>query len=345
MTSSSTTRAALLGALVAAFASGGWTTAGAQGTPPATPVAEDIKTIRLKPRVVPVGRWPEGLAWDGASVWVAESGVQRIARIDTVAGKVVETARVGRLPVDMASGANGAIYAMVNTEQRVFVKTPGGKGAVLTGIAGCPDKMIAHGGALLALAWPDCSSRTSQVVAIDPGNGARRVSADLGRDGFAIAASGDTAWVARGAGGRIDVVDVASLKPTGSVEAGGALFVLAAADGAVFAGGREGADRGAPRVVRIDAASRAVTHRATLPGGGHVKALVLAGPHLIAAGEKGALFVLAAADLKPLARLVVDGPMPVDARRLLVVGDRLFVSSFVGDGDHNAVVILEGWRP
>ncbi len=341
MTKRSTAWTVLAGALVGALAFGGIAAAQA----PATPAADQLKTVRLTPRVVPVGKWPEGMAWDGTSLWVAESGVQRIARIDPAAGKVVETIRVGRLPVDMVGGANGAIYAMVNTEQHVFVKTPGNKGAVLTGIAGCPDKMIAHESLLLALTWPDCSSGTSKIVAIDPGNGAKRESGDLGRNGFGIAAAAGRAWLARGTG-KIDMVDLASLKPAGSVDAGGFLSTLAGAGSIVFAGGGE-ADGGGgpPRVARLDAATGTATHRATLPGHGHVRALAVTGPHLIAADGKGTLFVLAAADLKLLAQLVIDGPVPLDARRLLVVGDRLFVSSFVGDGDHNVVMILEGWRP
>jgi DNA-binding beta-propeller fold protein YncE len=315
----------------------------AQTSNPAAPDAT-LRTITPTVTVVPLGRWPEGLAWDGAALWIAESGVQRIAKVDPAAGRVTETVRVGRLPVDMAAGADGTVYALVNTERAVFARKRGGPGAVLSGVAGCPEHLALSGTTLLVLTWPDCSSADSKVVAIDTATARSRTSPSLGKDAVAIAAAGDHAWVLH-RDGTIDVVDSAALTKRATVTIGGTTLAMAASEGAIFVGGLDRPEGGAPLVARIDVASRAVTHRGTLPGAGRVVAIASAGRHIVVADELGALFALSADDLTPLARLGAPGLAGDGPRGMLVVGDRLYVTIHKGVGVNGSLLVIDGWRP
>ena len=308
----------------------------------ASPV--EPRTIAATATVVPVGRWPEGLAWDGAALWIAESGVRRIASVDPAAGRVTGTVPVGRLPVDMAAAPDGTVYALVNTDKKVFAHKRGGRSAALAGVAGCPDHMTLSGPTLLVLTWPDCSSADSRIVAIDTATARARSSASLGRNAFGIAATGEHAWVAH-SDGSVDVVDIASLARQATVAVGGFTIAIAAGNGAVFVAGRDRPQGGAPLVARIDAASRAVSHRLVLPGGETITALTVAGRHLVAAGEKGSLLVLAADDLRPLAKIAPRGWTATPAQRLLVVGERLYLTTHAGVGENGSLVMIDGWRP
>lgn len=316
----------------------------AQTSNPAAPAAA-IRTIAPSVTVVPLGRWPEGLAWDGAALWIAESGVQRIARVDPAAGRVSETVRVGRLPVDMAAGADGTVYTLVNTERAVFARKRGGPGAVLSGVAGCPERLALSGATLLVLTWPDCSSADSKIVAIDTATARSRTSPALGKDAFAIAAAGAHAWVLR-RDGALDVVDIAALTKRATVTIGGSTLAMAASESAVFVGGLDRPDgAGTPLLARIDVASRAVTHRGTLPGAGRITAIASAGRHIVVADELGALFALSADDLAPLARLGAPGLAGDGPRGMLVVGDRLYVTIHKGVGVNGSLLVIDGWRP
>lgn len=332
---------AIAAALTAMLAGAGM--AQAQTSNPAAPDTT-IRALTPTSTIVPLGRWPEGLAWDGAALWIAESGVQRIAKVDPAAGRVTETVRVGRLPVDMTAGADGTVYALVNTERAVFARKRGGPGAVLSGVAGCPERMALSGTTLLVLTWPDCSSADAKVVAIDTATARSRTSPALGRDAFAIAVAGAHAWVLY-RDGTLDVIDIAALTKRATVAIGGSTLAMAASDSAVFVGGLDRPDGTAPLVVRVDAASRAVTHRGTLPVQGRVAAIAAAGRHIVVAADNGALFVLSADDLAPLARLAVPSLAGETPRGMLVVGDRLYLTMHKGVGDNGSLLALDGWRP
>src|SRR4051812_4782487 len=77
-------------------------------------------TLTMTPRVIQVGKWAEGIAFDGSSIWVAESGQRSIAQIDAARGSVIRHVTVGRLPVNMLRFTDGAIYALVQTDKLVW---------------------------------------------------------------------------------------------------------------------------------------------------------------------------------------------------------------------------------
>jgi sugar lactone lactonase YvrE len=297
----------------------------------------------LKPGLAAVGKWPEGLASDGRSIWVAESGQRRIARVDTQANRVVETVVVGRLPVDMATGAEGNIYALVNTDKTVFARTPDGKGHKLATLRECPERFVPRPGALLVLVLPDCSSASSRVLRIDTGKGTVKASAELGRNANAIAAAGDDAWVLHSTG-PIRTLDAATLQPTGSIQIDGFPWVIAASGRGVFVGGRQAQQSGWPMVVRLDPATRRETHRRLLPGDELIAAMAVSERHVVAVGLRGTIFVLSADDLAPRGQFVAQGFGDFRPQAALIMNDRLYVSTHKGQGESGTLLVFEGWQ-
>ncbi|HEY0302746.1 MAG TPA: hypothetical protein VGC36_15475, partial [Rhizomicrobium sp.] len=214
----------------------------------------------LKPTVIDVGKWAEGIAYDGHDLWVAESGQRRIARIDLDAGRVVQRVTAGRLPVDMAATADGTVFAMVNTDKLIY--RPSGRPHVLARLGECPSAMIADGFALWALTEPDCSSVSSRLIKVDSRSGAQARSAVLGEWATVLAASGNDIWVAHARGPALTIVDKASLRARRMEVAGASLWAVTAASGNLYAGGRLGEDNNAGVVVMIDAKGQRETHRA-----------------------------------------------------------------------------------
>ncbi|MEZ5853191.1 MAG: hypothetical protein R3D67_00040 [Hyphomicrobiaceae bacterium] len=76
----------------------------------------------------PVGKWPEGIVYDGDAFWIAESGQRRIARLDERNGAVTKRIAVGRLPVDMLGASRGRIFALVYTDRLVWEQPRRGAG-------------------------------------------------------------------------------------------------------------------------------------------------------------------------------------------------------------------------
>src|SRR6185295_12728485 len=154
----------------------------AVGKPPvaAKAVAPAVITQTLTPSIVAVGKWAEGVAFDGNSLWVAESGQRSIAEIPKD-GTIARHVSVGRLPVGMASLPDGRIYALVQTDQIVWQQTPGNpKGRRLTSLKECPNALAAGPRALWVLTQPDCSSGSSRAIRIDPESGRQFPTEQLG---------------------------------------------------------------------------------------------------------------------------------------------------------------------
>ena len=63
----------------------------------AVPSAFALDAVTLTPRVIPVGKWAEGIVFDGSSLWVAESGQRTIAQLDLDRGNVTRRITVGRV--------------------------------------------------------------------------------------------------------------------------------------------------------------------------------------------------------------------------------------------------------
>jgi len=52
--------------------------------PPASTQPDELV---VQPQVIPVGKWLEGIAWNGDALWVAESGQRRLASVNPDTGQ------------------------------------------------------------------------------------------------------------------------------------------------------------------------------------------------------------------------------------------------------------------
>lgn len=301
--------------------------------------AQSAETVTLSPAIVPVGKWAEGVAFDGRSLWVAESGQRSIAQIDFAAGKLIRRVSVGRLPVGMA--ADGAtVYALLNTDKKLWRQT-GANGGVIASLGGCPEALATGGGTVWVLSQPDCSSAAWRLFRVDASTG-RAVAAPV-QPGWAsaIALAAGRVWVAQVDGTGLVVVDAAT-QETAPVDMGGAsLWAIAAAGRTVYAGGRMGDDNSSGIVVAIDAVSQREIARQ--PVDERVQAIVADTRYVVAVGERGSIWVFAAGSLDLLKRIEL-ATGPIQARSAIFAGDDLVVTNQQAAGENGAVVILGGWR-
>ncbi|MEZ4465220.1 MAG: hypothetical protein R3F43_12185 [bacterium] len=187
----------------------------------------------------PVGKWPEGLVEVGGALWVAQSGDRSVARLDPATGKVTKTVKIGRLPVSMAQGPDGAVVVQVSTDKVLKQVDPkSGKVKVITKLPDGPERTVVVDGFAYVLLWKGDSSAGSSVLRVELASGKTTRSADTGDGAFGLAVGGDHVWVIRG-GGQINVLEAATLKPVGVITAQGRPYSGAYGAGAAFcAGGR-----------------------------------------------------------------------------------------------------------
>jgi hypothetical protein len=302
-----------------------------------------IEEVTITPRVVPLGTWAEGVAFDGiGSVWVAESGQRTIAEVDPGSGRVLRRVKVGRLPVGMASSGNGAVYAFVNTDKLIWEQsTNTGRGRTLVTLRECPEALAHSGSVLWALTSPDCSSATSRVLRVDPQTGASAASRSLGEWGTAVAAFDGDAWVTHARGPAVSVVARDTLAVAKVTVQDASLWAIAATRRLVHVGGRLGEDNRQGLVATIDPETRQEIERQTVDE--RVQAIAADETHVVAIGETGRMWVFAAEGLH-LLRVVTLASGPFKPRAALILNDLLIVTDQQNAGDNGALMILEGWR-
>jgi hypothetical protein len=300
-----------------------------------------VITRTLTPSIVQVGKWAEGVAFDGKVLWVAESGQRSIVAI-AKDGSIIRRASVGRLPVGMASLPDGRVYALVQTDKIVWQETPGSsQGKRLTSLKECPQALAAGPKALWVLTLPDCSSEQSRAVKIDPASGRQAPTAELGEWGQAITIGHGKVWVAHARGPALSIIDPQSL----AVEPGNldraSLWAITANRTAVFAGGRIDEDNGQGLLVSIDPASHAERNRLLVNE--RVAAVAADDQSVAAIGENGTIWVAAAADLKlqRVDTLSIGAYHPSSA---IIVGNQLVVVAQQYSGENGAVFVVNDWR-
>ena len=296
--------------------------------------------VVLKPTVIDVGKWAEGIAYDGHFLWAAESGQRTIAKIDLDAARVVQHVTVGRLPVAMAATRDSAVFAMVNTDKLIYGKA--GRRHGLMHLGECPDAMIADDLTLWALTEPDCSSASSRLIKVDSRSGAQVRSGVLSEWATALAASGDNIWVTHARGPALTVIGKTSLQPQPLEVAGASLWAVTASAGSVYAGGRLGEDNSAGVVVMIDAATGHEAHRAQVSE--RVAEMTNDARFVVAIGEKGTIWIFSAGDLT-LLRTITLSTGAFQPRGVLIKGDDLLLSNSMQSGENGAVLIVSGWQP
>jgi hypothetical protein len=298
--------------------------------------------VTLTPRVIPVGKWAEGIAFDGSSLWVAESGQRTIAQLDLGRGSVARRITVGRLPVGMTVGSDGAVYALVQTDQLVWQQFPGSaKGRAITGLEGCPDGLASSARYLWVLTWPDCTSNSGRVIRVDPEHSDRAASNILGEYAQSLVEKDGKVWVAHQRGQALSIVDDQTLAIRKADVQGASLQVISAGGANVYVGGSLGEGGSQGLVAAIDASTARETHRATLDQ--PVAVVTNDGANVVAVGDKGKIWVFSADRLELQRTITLTSR--IDPKAALIQGDELYLSSGQQQGENGAVLILTGWRP
>lgn len=180
--------------------------------------------------------------WTGAgTVWVADDGRGEVVRIDPATNRPVATIEVGDGPADLVF--DGSTVWVINHRDRGLVRIDAGTNAarrVATIPGDAPERMVFVSGHL----W--ITGRGTDLLEVDPDNGAVLRTVEIGAGGIDVVADGDTLWVpsrnsevdARGfpTMEALRRVDAKSGAVTSSVLASGPLDVhgLVATDGAVW---------------------------------------------------------------------------------------------------------------
>ncbi len=312
------------------------------------PAVAEPERVTLDPAVFPVGKWPEGLAWDGASLWVSESGQRSIARLDPVSGRKVQELNVGRLPVDMIGDpSTRSIAVLVNTDKKLLTWQDGAGTRTLATLRDCPQALAAgtegRAGTAYVLVHQNCTSGEPRVIRVDSAGNARG-SEVLEVNGNDIAFAGGAAWVVH-SGGMVSVVDADTLEPTHFLyDVPAFAWKIEAGESAVFVGGKTEQSSRAPVVARLDAATFATTHSRELAGGELIAGIAVADGLVAAAGNEGTIWVLRADDLTVL-RIITAASGSFDPRAIIAVGNDLFVTVHAGQGENGSVLKFSGWQP
>ena len=298
--------------------------------------------VELTPIVIDVGTWPEGIVFDDEWLWVAESGDRTIARIDLESERVVERRKIGRLPVDMATAGEGVVYTLVVTDQLINKQNGRGTSSTLAKLSECPETMADGIDFLWVVTLPNCGSDQSRLVRVDPRSGKQVKSAVLGPAAVALATQGPDVWIAHVRAPALTVVNQTSME-AGTVEVGDAeLWTISANSTHVFAGGRRTGSSDDGLVVMIDPSTGSELARASVAE--RVSEIHSDEDDVIAVGDKGTIWIYAAADLAPR-RTIRLSTGPYKPRAIIVLDDRLVLSVANQAGEKGAVYLVENWLP
>jgi len=314
------------------------------GSPSATtppPVAtREPEEISLSARVIRVGRWPEGIAFDGKSLWVAESGVRRVAQIDPKRRKVLRRVKVGRLPVDMAARAGDGVYALVQTSKTLW-RQAGRKGRRFARFKECPQAMAADNQAIYVVAWIDCGSSRAQLYKIDPVTAKVSELAKIGPTVHSAAAINGQVFVGNynDRGPALSRIDGTTGKLNYIPAQGGGFYDIVANDRAVYASGGIGT-RGV--IIGLFVADLDRMYRQVVDD--DLVVVTATNQHVVVIGERGTIWVLSADNLG-VQRIINTDFGPFRPNGVLAVGDRLYVTTQVGEGKKGTLLEINGWLP
>jgi len=311
---------------------------------PATGQPVQAEELTLNAMVWPVGKWPEGMAFDGEFLWVAESGQRNLAQINPSSGAVMGRVSSGRLPVGMVANQNtGEVWAEVATDQTLVKFNRAAKGGKFASIPDYPSGIAADGTAIWVLLWVDGSNAQGRVVRYDQRSAAMSKSELLGDAPSRIARAGQWLWVnqAKLDTTHLNLLDPASLTKKQTITLNGFCPEMAASENSVFLGGGRWDVDGL--VVRVDPFTMQETARRQLPGEFTYR-MTADNEFVVAAGMNGTLWVLAAADLTILRKIRLDyGNFQPSS--LLIADGMLLVSTHNGAGENGAILVLKDWVP
>jgi DNA-binding beta-propeller fold protein YncE len=300
-----------------------------------------LETITLAPRVIPVGKWAEGVVFDGTSLWVVESGEGTIAQLEPDKGNVIRRISVGRRPVGMTFAKDGAIYTLVRTDKLLWQQFPKvAQGKALTDLAGCPAGLASSDKFLWVLTGPDCSSNSGRVIRVDP-RGGDRSSAEILGNGQAVTAYRGEVLVAHFRGPSLSIIDEQSMAVR-TANVNGSLWAITARGRNVYVGGvvSEGSAKG--MVASVNPSTFQELRRHIVDQ--RIVVMVDDDKSVVAVGEKGKIWVFSA-DGFELQRFITLTTGSFEPKAALIRGENLYLSSGRQQGENGAVLIVAGWRP
>jgi hypothetical protein len=300
------------------------------------------ETVRMDPVAINVGKWAEGVAFDGDWLWVAESGQRTVARVDFGTGEVMERVKVGRLPTDMISLGRNTVYALIATDKLVWRQDRSERRTTLAKLGECPEGMVDDWPNLFVLTLPDCSSDTSRVFKIDSRTGKMTKSAVLNEWATDLTAFAGQVWVTHANQPALTIVDQSTLQAEVVDLPVAELWAIEVNRHSVFAAGRVDGSESDGLVLMLDHNNLAEKARASVPE--LIQLMTLDDAHLIAVGEKGTIWVFSVADLS-LQREIKLNVGEYRASSVSLLDGLLLVSSSEHNGENGAVLVLDDWRP
>jgi len=300
------------------------------------------ETVNLSASVWPVGKWPEGIAFDGRFLWVAESGQRQVARLSLADGRIVNRTRVGRLPVQMTATSDGRVFSLVHTDKVVRALSVNGAARQLARLNDYPADMIGDDNTLWVLTNPGGSSAQARLVRLDQRSGKATSSGLLGENASDIALELGKIWVVHGTGssGRMTVIDAQSLNIDGQLDIAAFVDSIESNLHGIFLSGGKWNNSGIVLKYDKNNGDRAPIRR-DLPGE-FVRTLATFGDKVIAIGTAGTIWVLSATDLSIERRISLDWgefePQDVHA-----TADTLYITTHRGVGENGSVVVVNSW--
>ena len=298
-----------------------------------------MRELTIEPQTFPVGKWPEGLVIADNAIWVAESGMRRIVKIDPGQGDLLQTVKVGRLPVSMAADPDGNVYAGQFTDQDIFKQPPGGEaGKTIASFKQGFLRGISFGnGAIHAATSTEDNERVTVITRIDPENGTPKASPPIPVDARSFIMAQDTPWLLD-TGNTLTMFDRDSLEIASSSGSQGFMWSLAANLDAVFVGGREQQMEGKALVERHAQGNPEDKTSQVLDGEELITAIAANNDRVAALGNGGSVWILDASSLAPLKHFNT-GRTPQAA---VFENGNLFITTHQNEGENGAVLIYAG---
>lgn len=297
--------------------------------------------IKLKAVMWPVGKWPEGIAYDGKSLWYAEAGKRRIVKLDITNGRVIKRIKVGRYPSAMVSNARGSVFTLAIYSNLVWSQHSDGRGRRLSWLPDYSVDMVGDDETLWVITQLTKQNNVEQVVRIDQKTGKSTRSKTLSGQGFNVTQGFGKVWVSHG--DYISLLDAKTLGDIREVTLNEFMFDLKANAHGVYSSAAKDRDRANNfSVVKLDGETGRVAARRTLPL--PVYKLAVDDDHVIAASGEGKIWVLSPKDLSIL-KVIELSVGRFEPFTILPLGDTLYITTHKGRGENGSVVVVGNWRP
>ena len=308
--------------------------------PPAD-AAVVMEEINPTPKIFPVGKWPEGITMAPDGLWVAESGIKQIRRLNPQTGAIEKTVKVGRLPVQIAADDNGNVFANVVTEGKIFRQSTDGKGKA---IASFPKltytaDMVSQGGLVYALTQFDNPDRKFTVNLIDGKSGKLSKFQEVTGDPRSLAVVGGQPWVLYMNGQTSELLQFADT----TMEAGRPLqlghfgWKMAVNQSNLYIVGQVQQQVGEAMISMVSAADQSKIKTQSLKAEELIVAVAASETRVVAMSYAGSTWILDANTLQALKHFNTGVP----PQSLAISGGSLYLTTHSGKGGNGAVYVYE----